>query len=109
MYFLIERANGGQVKIVENFEQLAHKMVFLEKYLRQNNIRYIEYKDEMDGAGTYCVPDGVNKYKVYNMVKEDDGYIFYGSAYEAYEYDLEIVFYKLKENGMIEIVKLLDL
>lgn len=108
MYFLVEKAGCGEVKIIDNFDKIGHKMVILMKYLNQNNIQYLEKKEDMDGEGLFCVPSGLNHYKVYNNVKADDGFFLKGYTYYEYQYDVAVVYYKLTENNIIEIMECIE-
>ena len=109
-YYIVERpSGGGEVKIVRDFEKPAHKMPVLYNYLNENNIKAVENKEDIKGSGKYCVPNGLNKYRIYNMYKDIDGYIFNGGVYSIEEYDLNIVYYKLTENHMRKICDMFDI
>lgn len=107
MYFLVEK-RSGQSKIVSNFEKNGLKMAMLLNYLRQNDIKFLESKEEMPDVGKYCVPEGFNKYRVYVMKRGEDGYLFSGIVYEEYQYTLSIVYYKINENKIINIIDEID-
>ena len=109
-YYIVERPHGGgEVKIVRNFDKPAHKMSVLYNYLNENNIKAVENKEDIEGAGKYCVPNGLNTYTIYNMYKDIDGYIFNGGVYSIEEYDLNIVYYKMTVDKMMEICQMLDI
>lgn len=107
MYFLVEKS--GELKLVRNFKKPAHKMSMLINYLNEHNISYVESKEDMTDEGKYCVPNGLNKYLVYVMKKQDDGYIFNGALYEERICSLEFVYYQLTEDKMIQVCEALNL
>jgi hypothetical protein len=56
--------------------------------------------------GIYCIPNGLNKYGVYDMSKSLDGYFFYGELYCRDYYEIQVVYYKLIKDRMKDVVEM---
>ena len=107
MYFLVE--NTGALKIVRNFEKIGHKMPTLINYLTKNNITYLDNKDKATGSGLYCLPVGINKFRVIRVEQTDDGYIWRGSRVEEHHNDIEVVYYQMNDSKMMNVCREMDL
>ena len=93
MYHLIEIKDS--IKIVKSVQKAGLKMPMLMNYLSFGNIAYAEKETDIKDDGLYCLPDGVNKYKIVKSITTDDGYFFSGYSHLEFEYSLEFVYYKM--------------
>lgn len=93
MYHLIE--NKDAIKIVRSVKSSGLKMPILLNYLKTNCINYIDNENKIENDGLYCIPDGLNKYKIIKSITSEDGYIFSGKTYLEFQYSLEFVYYKM--------------
>ena len=94
MYYLIKQKKGTDkksVEIIRVFEKIEHKFVILNQYLNEHDIKYIEGKMDMGGSGKYCVPNGPERYSVYTMKVDEDGYFLKGAVYQDELYELSII------------------
>ena len=93
MYYIVKLPSKHEhIKIFRSFNKTPHKMDALYNYLDKKNIKYLEKKEDIKEAGKFCVPGEIqDTYKVYNMYKDNDGYIFNGALYEKSYHELFII------------------
>ena len=110
MYYLVESGkDGGELRMVRNFDKTAHKMSVLLNHLSINNIEYVDELKSIMASGKYCISVSPNKFSVFSVSIQEDGYIFQGTTEYNHIYNIQVVYYKLDENKNINIQRELDL
>ena len=100
MYYVIELKQSNEIKILKNFLKDGHKMVCLQQIFKENNIKLVEDGYNIDEAGLYCVKCGLDTYRLFRLITEADGYLFYGRKYEVDVSYLKIVYYVNELDGL---------
>lgn len=86
MFYLV-KTEDSRVEIINDADCEDERKAVLEKYLENNFIKELAETEKPMISGKYIrKKDGV--YEVIKYVTQQDGWIFYGSNYEVFLYDL---------------------